>query len=378
MAVMMSFQGFAFGEDIYSDVRNSAERLADVLVSEYGVSGVQYALISDGKIVLSGTSGVFNKDKSRDLDNQSLFGIGSISKMFTTTAVMILVDQGKINLDEPVTTYIPEFKMADPRYKDITVRMLLNHSSGIMGGSLINAYLYNYPSTLAHDNLLSQLAGQQLKADPGEFSVYCNDGFTLAEIIVERVSGMSFSEFIRKNITEPLGMNNTHTPMDDFERNRLTRTFVNGKETPVETTNVIGTGGIYSTAEDLCRFLQVYMDDSGYLPAADLLSQDAKEMTMQKEYKRGFGPYQEEGLFGFGLGWDSVDAYPYSQYGIQSLIKGGDTFLYHGSMIVLPEYNMAFAALLSSGGSSPNARGIDFILRYICQEHCSEEYNCWN
>jgi hypothetical protein len=99
---------------------------------------------------------------------------------------------------------------------------------------------------------------------------------------------------------------------------------------------------------------------------------------MQKEYKRGFGPYQEEGLFGFGLGWDSVDAYPYSQYGIQSLIKGGDTFLYHGSMIVLPEYNMAFAALLSSGGSSPNARGIDFILRYICQEHCSEEYNCWN
>lgn len=93
------------------------------------------------------------------------------------------------------------------------------------------------------------------------------------------------------------------------------------------------------------------MNDPGCLPAADLLSQDAKEMTMQKEYKRGFGPDQKEGLFGYGLGWDSVDAYPYSQYDIQSLIKGGDTNLYHGTMIVLPEYNMAFAALLSGGSS---------------------------
>ncbi len=234
MTIMFAFQSIAFGEDIYSDVKNSAGRLADVLVIEYGVSGVQYALISDGKIVLSGTSGVFNKDQTRTLDNQSLFGIGSTSKIFPTTAVMILSDQGKINLDEPVTTYIPEFKMADPRYKEITVRMLLNHSSGIMGSNYHNTCLYDYPSTYAHDNLLPQLAEEQLKADPGDFSVYCNDGFTLAEIVVERVSGMSFSEFIRKNITGPLGMNNTYTPLDDFDRNRLVRTYVNGKETPVE------------------------------------------------------------------------------------------------------------------------------------------------
>lgn len=90
-------------------------------------------MISDGKIVLSGTSGIFNKDNTRTLDNQSLFGIGSTSKMFTATAVMMLLDQGKLDLDEPVTTFIREFKMADPRYKEITVRMLLNHSSGFLG-----------------------------------------------------------------------------------------------------------------------------------------------------------------------------------------------------------------------------------------------------
>jgi hypothetical protein len=73
---------------------------------------------------------------------------------------------------------------------------------------------------------------------------------------------------------------------------------------------------------------------------------------------------QEEGLFGHGLGWDSVEAYPYSQYGIQSLIKGGDTILYHGSMIVLPEYNMAFAALLS-GGSSLYAHVMGHKIDYL-------------
>lgn len=352
VTIMMIFPSIVFGaEDIYAEVKNSADELAKVLVNDYGVSGIQYTLISEGKIVASGTSGVFDKDNTATLDNQSLFGIGSISKLFTTTAIMVLSDQDKLDLDEPIVTYIPEFKMADERYKEITVRMLLNHSSGIMGSTFANGFLYDYPSTLTHDKLLSQLAKQKLKAAPGEFSVYCNDGFTLAEIVVEKISKMSFSEFIKKNITEPLGMYNTYTPQDDFDRNLLVRTFNNNEETPVDTINIIGTGGVYSTAEDLCRLGQIYMNNPGYLPAANFLSQDAKTITMQKEYQRGFGPDQKEGLFGYGLGWDSVDAYPYSKYDIQPLIKGGDTQLYHGSLIVLPEYDMAFAALLSGGSS---------------------------
>ena len=352
VAIFMMFPSIAFGEnDIYTDVKKSANELAEVLVNDYNVSGVQYALISDGKIVVSGTSGIFHKGNVKTLDNKSIFGIGSISKMFPTTAIMLLSDQGKLNLDEPVATYLPEFKMADERYKEITVRMLLNHSSGIMGSLYVNSGMYDYPTTLNHDNFLKELAQQKLKGDPGEFSVYCNDGFTLAELVVEKVSGMSFSEFIKKNITEPLGMTNTKTPQDDFDRNRLARTFKNEEETPIETLNMIGAGGVYSTAEDLCRLGQAYMNDPGHAAAAKLLSQEAKTRTMQKEYLRGIGPEQNEGLFGYGLGWDSVDAYPYSQYNIQALIKGGDTGLYHGSMIVLPEYNMAFAAVLSGGSS---------------------------
>jgi len=375
LIIMIILPNVAFAEeDIYADVNNSAFELADVLVNDYGVSAIQYALISDGKMILSGTSGTFGKDSIRTLDNQSLFGIGSLSKMFTVTAIMMLSDQGKLNLDEPVVTYIPEFKMADERYKEITVRMLLNHSSGIMGSTFVNGFLYDYPSTLTHDGLLPQLTKQQLKADPGEFSVYCNDGFTLAEIVVEKISGMSFSEFIHKNITEPLSMSNTYTPQDDFDRNRLVRTFINGEETPADTINIIGTGGVYSTAEDLCRLGQIYMNDPGYLPADNLLSQAAKLETMQKEYQRGFGPDQREGLFGYGLGWDSVDAYPYSQYNIQPLIKGGDTQLYHSSLIVLPEHDIAFVAVLSGGSSIfGQVMGQTLILETLLAENDIED-----
>lgn len=337
--------------DNYSNVKSNAERLADVLVNQYGVSGIQYAMISQDKMIVSGTAGVYNKENTRTLDNNSLFGIGSTSKMFATTAIMMLSDKGKIDLDQPVLTYIPEFKMADERYKQITVRMLLNHSSGIDGSTFQNAFLFDYPSTLTHDNLLSNLETQGLKAAPGEYSVYCNDGFTLAEIIVERISGMSFTDYIKQNITKPLKMTNTYTPQSDFDKKRLVRTYVGNQETPVDTINVIGSGGIYSTAEDLCKFGQVYMSKPSSMAAKSLLSENAKTKTKQKEYKKGFGPDQQDGLFGYGLGWDSVDAYPYSDYHIQSLIKGGDTQLYHSSLIVIPEHNIVFAAVLSGGSS---------------------------
>jgi CubicO group peptidase (beta-lactamase class C family) len=114
----MMFPSITFAEhDLYADVKNSAYEMAEVIVNDHGVSGLQYALVSDGNIVVSGTAGIFHKSNVIPLNSQAMFGIGSISKMFTTTAIMLLSDQGKLDLDEPVVTYLPEFKMADERYK---------------------------------------------------------------------------------------------------------------------------------------------------------------------------------------------------------------------------------------------------------------------
>ncbi|MBE1555808.1 serine hydrolase domain-containing protein [Sporosarcina limicola] len=321
---------------------------AKLLTETYGTTSLQYALVDDGEIVISGHAGKNDLKDKVPLTSNTIYGIGSTSKMVLTASVMKLVDEGKVNLDVPVVNYIPDFKMKDNRYKQITPRMLLNHSSGLLGTSSSNATLYGDNDTYAHDTLLQQLKTQSLKADPGAYSVYSNDGFTLAEILVERVSGMGFTAFIHKYFTKPLDMNHTKTPQDIMNPAKMAGTYspLYKGQLPQENYNIIATGGIYSTAEDLAKFSQIF---TGQID--DILSSKSVEAMAQEEYKRGLWPEDSDTSVSYGLGWDSVNLFPFNEYGIKALTKGGDTMAYHSSLVVLPEYNMA-AAVVSSGGSS--------------------------
>ncbi|KSV58157.1 serine hydrolase domain-containing protein [Acetivibrio ethanolgignens] len=326
-------------------LKASAEKMAAAITSVYGATSIQYALIADGEILLSGQAGYNNVAKKTVPTSNTKYGIGSISKIFTTLAVLKLVEQGKVGLDTPVVSYVTDFKMADSRYKDITVRMLLNHSSGLMGSTLDNSILLGQADSYAHDHFLEILSTQRLKAAPGAFSVYCNDGFTLAELLVERVSGQSFSSFISSYFTNPLGMTNTKTPADSFKTSSLAGIYSGKTKLPYESLNAIGAGGIYSTAEDLCRLSTIITSST------DLLSQELIDSMEKEEYKNGRWSPEHDSALSYGLGWDSVNTWPFTQYNIKALVKGGDTLNYHGSLIVLPEKNMA-VAVLSSGASS--------------------------
>lgn len=191
--------------------------------------------------VLSGSSGVFDKASERTVTKDDMYGIGSTSKMFVTAAAMMLHDQGKIDLDASLATYLPSFTMAEDRYKAITVLMLMNHSSGLNGSNLANTFLFDDRSTLAHDTLLEHLATRRLKADPGTFAEYCNDGFTLLEILVEQISGMKYTDFIARYFSQPLGLMNTKTPLDTFDKDtciaRLYHPYFDGA-LPTETINL--------------------------------------------------------------------------------------------------------------------------------------------
>ena len=333
------------------ELKKIAEEKAALLTKSYETNSVQYALIDNGQIILSGQAGKNDMKGKQPLTKDTLYGIGSVSKMYATAAVMKLVDEGKVDLDAPVVHYVPDFKMKDERYKSITPRMLLNHSSGLQGTEYRNAFLFKDNDTYAHDNLLQQLSNQRLKADPGAFSVYCNDGFTLAEIMVERVSGLSFTEFIHQRFTEPLKLNHTKTPQDKWEDDKRAGLYfpMYQGQLPTESVNVIGAGGISSTAEDMVRFSQLFMGQE-----KGILSDKAVKAMEQEEYKKGMWPGDEANNLNYGLGWDSVKLYPFSEYGIKGLVKGGDTFLQHASLVVLPEQKMAVAVLSSGGGSSVN------------------------
>lgn len=347
VATVNSIQTFNVADTYYEEVIKTAEKKASVLTTIYGISNVQYALIDNGKIVLTGSSKSPAYDST--VNDDTMYGIASISKVFTAAAVMQLVEQGKIDLDTPVVQYLPDFSMEDIRYKDITVRMLLNHSSGLMGSTFENSILFDDVDFTSYHRFLDNLKTSRLKANPGEYSVYCNDGFTLAEVLVEKISGMSFTEYVKKFISEPLKMQNTKTPLENFQRSSLAKTYVTGnkKPLPAEALTAIGAGGLYSSAIDLCKFAEIFMKNS----TSQVLSLASVTLMEQPEYQTELWPEEEYSVINYGLGWDSVDTYPFSQYGIKALAKGGDTNLYHGNLTVLPEENMAIA-VLSSGGSS--------------------------
>ncbi|OMF17820.1 serine hydrolase [Paenibacillus amylolyticus] len=332
----------------YETTEKTVIEKAKLLTETYGTTSLQYALIDGGEIVVSGQTGKNDLNDKVPLTSNTIYGIGSTSKMMLTAAVMKLVDEGKIDLDVPVVNYMPDFKMKDNRYKQITPRMLLNHSSGLLGSSFNNATLYGDNDTYSHDTLLEQLANQNLKADPGAYSVYSNDGFTLAEILVERVSGIGYTAFIHKYFTEPLDMNHTKTPQDvvnPVEMAGIYSPFYAG-QLPKENYNIIATGGLYSTAEDLVKFSRIFTGE-----VKGILSSKSVQAMEQEEYKRGMWSEDSDTLMSYGLGWDSVNLFPFNEYGIKAVMKGGDTLSYQSSLTVLPEHNMA-AAVISSGGSS--------------------------
>ncbi len=338
-----------FAQPSGDTLKEKAEQIASTLVSQYGATSVQYAMIEDGEIVLSGSKGVYDKAENKAIESYNMYGVGSISKTYTAAAVMKLVDEGKVDIDKPLTTYLKDFKMADERYKQITPRMLLNHSSGIYGTHFKNAFLFNDNDTIAHDDLLKNLEVQILKQAPGEASEYCNDGFALLEILVERVSGIGFTEFIDKNFSQPLQLENTKTPLDEFDKEKLAKVYMPmyDKALPLDTINVIGTGGIYSTAEEVCKFAQIVMGEK-----PEILSEKSALAMQSEEYKNGIWVNDGgENIFSYGLGWDTVSGFPLSNYGIKALFKGGDTMLYHSAIVAIPEHNIAMA-VMSSGGTS--------------------------
>src|SRR5690554_2114332 len=346
LVVMPASQVFA--QDSKVSLEEKVQSMASVLVDNYGISGLQYAIMDQGSIVLSDQAGVYDTATNEPLTKDTMFGIGSVSKMHVTAATMMLVDSKQVDIDKPLTTYIKDFTMADERYKEITPRMLMNHSSGLYGTHYGNSMLFDDNDTENHDEMLNRMKSERLKSDPGEYSVYCNDGFTLLEILVERVSGLSYSEFIAEFMSTPLNLSNTKTPLDDFDRDNLAKAYfpMIDNALPVENANVIGAGGVYSTAEELTKFAEILIGNR-----TDILSEQSAKSMQSREYRNGLWVAEDSNTFNYGLGWDAVALSPFDDYGIKALFKGGDTMMYHAAMTTLPEHDITIA-VLSSGGSS--------------------------
>lgn len=290
-------------------------------------------------------------------DGEYIYCVGSVSKIYSTAAVMQLVDKGLVELDTPITEYIPDFKMADERYKDITVRMLMDHTSGIMGSTTVNSGLYDDNDTYNHDHLLENLASQRLKTAPGEYAAYCNDGFGLLELIVENVTGKSYTDYVRENISDKIGVTDTGTPIDMFRNDMLVPSFSAGG-LPLETSYcvTIGDGGIYATASDTAKF------GAAFFTGDDTLIPDDAKSAMSTRHNDN--EYSDDN----GLGWDYAEMLRYKQSGVKVVGKGGDTDMDHAFLMVAPDEKISVAVLSNGGGSTMNELAAQTLMDVCLQE----------
>ena len=172
------------------------------------VPGLALGLILDGEVVYAKAHGFQKLEPKEVLTTQSLFHMASVSKPFVATAIMQLVEAGKLKLDETLITYLPYFKMGDEAYSQITIRQVLTHSSGIPD---VEDYEWKTPEydDQAAERYVKSFTNTKLDFEPGKKFSYSNAGFDILADVIAKTSGMSFEEYMKKNIFEPLGMKNS-------------------------------------------------------------------------------------------------------------------------------------------------------------------------
>lgn len=319
------------------------------------IASATAAITVNGKVVYAEGFGMANREKSIPVTPKTLFNIGSISKVYVSAAILLLVDDGKVSLDNPVTEYLPEFKMADDRYKKITVRMLLNHQSGLPGTAGLNPAGYEYNENLKKGTI-DMLAHAHLKHDPGATAVYCNDGFTLAEILVERVSGVKYIDFLDKRVFKRLGLKNTGKSLGDIKGKPFARYYDahTGKMHPPESLSVLGAGGLSATATEVALFADSFAADNMLLKKASLAE-------MKRAQQPTFSGKLRSGTFTFGLGWDLTSFPRYEAAGIQVLGKSGGTGNYGSMVFTVPEKRISVAVIASGPQSGAIKIALDIL-----------------
>ncbi len=193
-----------------------AEILKELAGSESKTTAVSVALVDDKRLIWVEAFGSIDRTRAVAPTTETLFCIASCSKVIAAIAAMILVDRGLIELDAPLVRYVTDFRMADDEpWRDITVRMLLNHSSGLPGIHYPNV-LTVVPFSGYAAQVRDVLATERLKHAPGEMAVYGSDGFMLIELLVTAVTGQPYTEFVEKEILEPLGMSHSRFALEPF------------------------------------------------------------------------------------------------------------------------------------------------------------------
>lgn len=313
---------------------------------KYGVPGVGVGILLDGEEHTAGL-GVTNINHPLIVNSDTLFQIGSTTKTFTATLAMMLVEEGKLDLDEPIRTYLPEFKLADEdAAARVTLRHLFSHHGGWIGDF--------FEDTGRGDDCLEKYVAKMVELvqeNPLDtVFAYNNAGFNLAGLIIARVTGEVYEKVLMERLVQPLGMDLTRI----FPEDAIVHRTVSGHNTPIDGEPSIAepwalprsafpAGGLLSTANDQLKYARFHLGDGTTADGKRLLKEESVK-AMQVTQRPAFSLTQE-----VGISWLIRNPAP----GIRQVGHGGATNGQYSAFDMVPE--RGFAVALTTNGSRGRA-----------------------
>lgn len=297
------------------------DTLVERSMKTFDVPGIAVAIVKDGKIILEKGYGVTSLNTMQKMNAHTRFGIASNSKAFTTAALGILVDEGKLKWNDRVTDYIPGFKLYAPYVtENFTIRDLLTHRSG-MGLGAGDLMIWPDSSTFTLTDIIHNLRYLKQVSDFRTKYDYDNLLYIVAGEVVARVSGMSWEKFIQTKIMDPLQMTESAPNYELLkDKNNVIDPHapVNGKVQVIHRDwkyVADAAGGIYSSVHDMCKWVTMQMNDGKY---GDDLSKQLLEKNTHEEMwtpqtiipVHGPTPYNTH-FASYGLGWFLSDEMGY-------------------------------------------------------------------
>lgn len=295
------------------------------------------ALVSrNGEVIYRKAFGNADLELGIAMTPENVFEIGSITKQFTAISILMLMEQGKLNLDDEITTFIPDYPTLG---KTITIHNLLNHTSGIKSYTSMESFTKNARTDMSPTELIDVFKNEPMDFDPGEKFLYNNSGYILLGHIIEVISGESYADFIEKNIFETLGMSNSYYgSMSKLIKNRASGYqdrdgYVNADY--LSLTLPYAAGSLMSNVDDLLIWQKAL---------------NSNQLITRASYEKAIhGSSLNDGehiAYGYGLGEGNIN-------GSVIISHGGGIFGYTTQGIYLPEEDVFVSILTNCSCNSP-------------------------
>jgi CubicO group peptidase (beta-lactamase class C family) len=310
------------------------------------------AVVSDRRILRA--RGFGEADGSgRAVTPRTPFLLGSTTKTFTSLAVMQLAEAGEVDLDSPVRRYVPEFRLAGDSADQITVRQVLQHTSGLPtnaeGGPILKQAVDGTPL-----EALAEIEGKEPASPPGEQMEYVNANYVLAGLVVERASGMGYANYIEQEIFDPLGMSDSYAEPEAARDGGLSagHRYFFGLTDETEATfrpATIAAGYLMSSALDLGKYLAMYLNNGVGLNGNRILSAAGiRALLTPGEPETTLGPWADGVGSRYGLGW--FVGGPWQE---PSILHPGDAADSSSMLVLLPGRDLGVVTLVNASNELP-------------------------